>query len=211
MSLAIIFDLDGTLWDSTGCICDIWNGVLERHHELSIRVTKEQTEQCMGKTMEEVGELLFPELPVEARSALIDEMGNEEVVYLMEHGAILYNGLEEVLKTLSQDHKLYVVSNCQDGYVQAFLHAHKLESYFSDIEMSGRTGLAKGHNIKMLLERNNISSAVYVGDTAGDEKATRFAEIPFIYAKYGFGEAVAPDAVIEDISELPECIKKFNK
>ena len=209
MSLAIIFDLDGTLWDSTGCICDIWNRVIERHNELSFKVTKEQAEQCMGKTMEEVGEFLFPELPIEARTAIIDEMGDEEVVYLMEHGAILYNGLEDVLKVLSQDHKLYVVSNCQDGYVQAFLHAHKLGNYFSDIEMSGRTGLAKGYNIKMLLERNNISSAVYVGDTAGDEKATRFAGIPFIYAKYGFGEAIAPDAVIEDISELPECIKKF--
>ena len=209
MSLAIIFDLDGTLWDSTGCILDIWNSVIARHEEIPYRITKEQTEQCMGKTMEEVGELLFPDLSVEARSAIIDEMGNEEVVYLREHGAILYEGLEDVLKVLSKDHKLYVVSNCQDGYVQAFLHAHKLGNYFADIEMSGRTGLAKGYNIKMLLERNNITSAVYVGDTAGDEKATRFAGLPFIYAKYGFGEVVAPDAIIEDISELPECIKKF--
>ena len=209
MSLAIIFDLDGTLWDSTGCILDIWNSVLDRHDEIPYKITKEQAEQCMGKTMEDVGKFLFPELSDEARAAIIDEMGNEEVVYLMEHGAILYEGLEDVLKTLSQNHKLYVVSNCQDGYVQAFMHAHKLESYFSDIEMSGRTGLAKGHNIKMLLERNHITSAVYVGDTAGDEKATRFAGLPFIYAKYGFGEAVAPDAVIEDIRELPECIKYF--
>ena len=190
MSLAIIFDLDGTLWDSTGCILNIWNGVVDRHEEIPYRITKEQTEQCMGKTMEEVGELLFPDLSAEARAAIIDEMGNEDVVYLREHGAILYEGLEDVLKVLSKDHKLYVVSNCQDGYVQAFMHAHK------DIEMSGRTGMAKGHNIKLLLERNNISSAVYVGDTAGDEKATRFAGLPFIYAKYGFGEVVAPDAVI---------------
>jgi phosphoglycolate phosphatase len=209
MSLAIIFDLDGTLWDSTGCILDIWNSVIDRHDEVPYRITKEQTEQCMGKTMEEVGELLFPELPLEARAALIDEMGNEEVVYLREHGAILYEGLEEVLKELSQEHPLFVVSNCQDGYVEAFMHAHKLESYFTDIEMSGRTGMAKGHNIKLLLERNHISSAVYVGDTAGDEKATRFAGLPFIYAKYGFGEVVAPDAVIESIRELPECIKNF--
>ena len=209
MDLAIIFDLDGTLWDSTGCICDIWSQVFARHEEITSVVTKEKTEQCMGKTMEEVGELLLPELSAERRAEIIDEMGNEEVVYLREHGAILYEGLEDVLKELSQNHKLYVVSNCQDGYVQAFLHAHKLGQYITDIEMSGRTGLAKGHNIKMLLERNNITSAVYVGDTAGDEKATRFAGLPFIYAKYGFGEVVAPDAIIEDISELPECIKKF--
>jgi phosphoglycolate phosphatase len=63
----------------------------------------------------------------------------------------------------------------------------------------------------MLLERNHITSAVYVGDTAGDEKGTRFAGLPFIYAKYGFGEVLAPDAIIEDIRELPECIKKFQE
>ena len=209
MNLAIIFDLDGTLWDSTGCICDIWNQVFDRHEEIPYKVTKERTEQCMGKTMEEVGELLLPDFPFEARAAIIDEMGNEEVVYLREHGAILYEGLEDVLKVLSKNHKLYVVSNCQDGYVQAFLHAHKLGQYFTDFEMSGRTGLAKGYNIKMLLERNNITNAVYVGDTSGDEQATRFAGLPFIYAKYGFGTVESPDAVIESIRELPECIKKF--
>ena len=104
---------------------------------------------------------------------------------------------------------MYIVSNCQDGYVPAFLHAHKLEEYFVDIEMSGRTGLDKGNNIALLMKRNRIKTAVYVGDTDGDEKAARFAGIPFIYAGYGFGKAVSPDAVIMDIRELPECMKKF--
>lgn len=204
--MEIIFDLDGTMWDSTGCACDIWNQVLEKHSGLSFRLTKEKAEQLMGKTMEDIGRILFPVLGDEERNAILDEFGNEEVKYLTEHGAILYEGLEETLNLLSQNYKLYIVSNCQDGYVPAFLHAHKLEKYFVDIEMSGRTGLDKGSNIKLLMERNNIKSAVYIGDTEGDERAARFAGIPFIYAKYGFGKAIAPDAVITDIRELPECI-----
>lgn len=210
-NLSIIFDLDGTLWDSTGCACDIWNRVLEKHEDISFRMTPERAEQLMGKTMEDIGENLFPELSVERREAIIDEFGAEEVRYLSEHGAILYEGLEEILNTLSQRYKLYIVSNCQDGYVTAFLHAHKLEKYFVDIEMSGRTGLDKGNNIELIMKRNNIESAVYIGDTDGDEKAARFAGIPFIYAKYGFGEVISPDAIIADIRELPESIKVFEK
>lgn len=207
--LAIIFDLDGTLWNSTGCACAIWNRVLEKHNNISFRMTKERAEQLMGKTMEDIGKILFPELNEEERNAIVDEFGDEEVKYLAENGAILYEGLEEILKVLSRKYKLYIVSNCQDGYVSAFLQAHKLERYFFDIEMSGRTGLDKGNNIKLIMKRNNIKSAVYIGDTDGDEKSARFAGIPFIYAKYGFGEAVSPDAIITDISELPECIKIF--
>lgn len=205
----IIFDLDGTLWDSTGCACDIWNRVLDKHKDIDFRMTQNMTEQLMGKTMEQIGEILFPDVSNEVRSNIVNEFGDEEVKYLCENGAILYDGLEETISLLSRNYKLYIVSNCQDGYVPAFLQAHKLGQYFTDIEMSGRTGLDKGNNIKLLMERNNIKEAVYVGDTEGDEKAARFAGIPFIYAEYGFGKVVNSDAVITRIVELPACIKEL--
>ena len=208
--MALIFDLDGTLWDATGCSCPIWNRVLEKHQAISFRMTREKTKQLMGKTMEEIGEILFPELDGETRRAIVDEFGVEEVTYLSENGAVLYEGLEETLEILSETYRMYIVSNCQDGYVPAFLHAHGLEKYFLDLEMSGRTGLDKGSNIALLMRRNGIEKAVYIGDTQGDEMAARVAGIPFIYAGYGFGEAISPDAVIAEIRELPECLKSFS-
>lgn len=209
MGMAIIFDLDGTLWDSTGSTYKIWNQILERCGEISVRMTKEKMEQFMGKTMEEIGKILFPTWSEEERNHIMEVFGTEEVDYLREHGAVLYPGVEDTLKLLHQTYPLYIVSNSQDGYVPAFLQAHQLEEYFADIEMSGRTGLDKGRNIKLIMERNHITSAVYVGDTDGDEKASRFAGIPFVYAKYGFGKTGSADAVIGDIRELPECIKMF--
>ncbi|RKM59405.1 HAD family hydrolase [Butyrivibrio sp. CB08] len=203
---AVIFDLDGTLWDARDCACDIWNRVFDKHEEVNLRMTQELSSSLMGKTMEEIGDVLFPELPVEKRREITDEAGVEEVNYLKENGAILFKGMEDTVCQLAKKYDLYIVSNCQDGYVPAFLEAHGMESYFKDIEMSGRTGKDKGHNIKLLMERNGIENACYVGDTEGDEKAARFAKIPFIWAAYGFGKAKAPDAVIHSITALPEVL-----
>ena len=206
MKKSIIFDLDGTLWDSTGCVCAIWNRVLNKYEDISLMIAQETVSKMMGKTMDEIGKTLFPNLTEERRQQIIVDFGNEEVNYLSQKGAILYEGLEETLKILSLDYNLYIVSNCQDGYVEAFLHAHQLKSYFKDYEMSGRTGLDKGHNIKLIMKRNVIEQAFYVGDTEGDEEASRFAGIPFIYASYGFGKAKNPDMIIHSIKELPKVL-----
>lgn len=209
MKKSIIFDLDGTLWDSTGCVCAIWNRVLNKYEDISLMIAQETVSKMMGKTMDEIGKTLFPNLTEERRQQIIADFGNEEVNYLSQKGAILYEGLEETLQILSLDYNLYIVSNCQDGYVDAFLHAHQLESYFKDYEMSGRTGLDKGHNIKLIMKRNTIDQAFYVGDTEGDEDASRFAGIPFIYASYGFGQAKNPDMIIHSIEELPKVLLKM--
>ncbi len=206
---AILFDLDGTMWDSTDYICDIWNKVFSKHDDISYVMKKDELMQLMGKTMEETWKLVLPDFSKEAWDGIVAEFVLEEVSYLSKHGAILYEGLEDTLNKLHKEYKLFIVSNCQEGYVPAFMHAHKLEKYFDDYEVNGRTGLNKGDNIKLIMQRNHIQNAVYVGDTDGDEKASRIAGIPFIHAAYGFGTADKPDAVITKLTELPECIKNF--
>ena len=68
---------------------------------------------------------------------------------------------------------------------------------------------ADGENIKLLIKRNRIDRAVYVGDTQGDCDATAFAGIPFVYAQYGFGNAENPDYTIHSFSEMAELAKKI--
>ena len=67
--------------------------------------------------------------------------------------------------------------------------------------------MPKGENNKLIMKKNGVTKAVYVGDTAGDENSARVAEIPFVFASYGFGEAVAPDYTINSFDELPKLLK----
>ena len=205
----IIFDLDGTLWDASKQVVPAWNIVLNRHRELEKQITIEDMQGFMGKTIENIAKIMLPDLNLDESLKILNECCDEEQVYLSEHGGMLFDKLEDTLKSLCEKYSLYIVSNCQDGYVQAFLNYHKLWEYFDDIEMSGRTGKCKGENIKMVIERNNLDEAVYVGDTNGDLEAADYAGIPFIYAKYGFGNVENQKYILDSLCDINTLISKI--
>ncbi len=205
----IIFDLDGTLWDSRVQVCDSWNVVLaERWPELG-QLTVEQFNSQMGKLVHDIGRSLFPQLSPEQSNAVVDFCCEFENGYVAERGGILYDGLEETLALLSEKYKLFIVSNCQSGYIEAFFEAHGLGKYFADIECSGNTGRPKAENIRLIAERNGLKSPVYVGDTALDGKSAHEAGVPFVWAAYGFGKAESFEARMDSVSQLPCLCEKL--
>lgn len=202
---SIIFDVDGTLWDSCQAVANAWNTVLDRYPELNGKqVTEQITRGFMGKTSEEIFNTLLPEVEEQKRFQIMEECGKQEEVEIAKHGGKLFDNLEKTLQILSQKYDLYIVSNCQAGYIEAFLAYHKLAHYFKDYENSGRTGKPKGENIKLIIERNHLQKSFYIGDTQGDYDATKIAGIPFLYAKYGFGSVDDDVPFIDSIEQLPE-------
>lgn len=197
---SIIFDLDGTIWDPLDTVLGAWNSVLKS--EAMNELSREELAATMGMQLDEVGRSLFPSLSKVRREQLIHKCWSLEISFLEKNGGALYGNVEEVLAELSQKYKLYIVSNCQDGYIEVFYKYHRLEKYFLDYENPGRTSLSKGENINLVIERNGLSKPVYVGDTEGDLLAAKFAGIPFIYAEYGFGEASEYDKTVRSFDEL---------
>lgn len=126
--------------------------------------------------------------------------------YLREHGGILYPKLEETLQILSKKYPLYIVSNCQSGYIEAFLEYHKLDKYFTDFECYGNTGEGKAQNEITLAKRNGLERVIYVGDIQGDYEATMEAGFEFVYAAYGFGTVSADVPRVEQFSQLPQVL-----
>lgn len=94
-----------------------------------------------------------------------------EIEYLLQHGGCPYPGVREVLEELSRKYFLAIVSNCQKGYIEAFLDYYQLNEYISDKESFGGTGLPKGENIRLVCERNHLERAVYLGDIEGDYRS----------------------------------------
>lgn len=199
---SIIFDLDGTLWDATEAICMTWNMVLDEYKGIREPITTKELEGCMGLLLDDISRRLFPDESPEMQKILIDRCCDLEVEYLSQNGGKLYEGLEDVLKYLSKKYKLFIVSNCQKGYIESFFEGHGLQKYFIDVESAGNTGMEKGENNKLVINRNGLKAPVYVGDTEGDRVSANVAKIPFVYAAYGFGNPEKWDYKIEDIRDL---------
>lgn len=206
---SIIFDVDGTIWDSTSEVAIAFRKVLkEKYPHVTDEVTGEILKGLFGLPLDEIAKKLFLSVDPEQAVKIMDVCCKYENEYLAQHGAKLYQGVEETLKELSKKYKLFFVSNCQEGYIQCFFQANPhLEQYILDYEYPGRTGKSKAENIRLVMERNHLQNPVYVGDTNGDANAAKKAEIPFVYARYGFGEVKEYDMVIDSFDEL---IGKFS-
>lgn len=204
MRKGIIFDMDGTLWDSAPQVAESWNQVIrEKYPDIDVHITTEDMYRVMGKTMDVLGKIIFPDVDDARREKLLLDCYKYENEYLSVHGGKLYPDLEKVWQTLEKNYDLYIVSNCQTGYIEAFLDFFGFRSYIRDMECYGNTGMNKGENIRMVVERNQIKDPVYVGDIQGDYDSSREAGVKFIHAAYGFGTIDEEVPAIRALSELP--------
>ena len=208
MKKGILFDLDGTLWDSSKAVVDSWNEILTGMEDDIDLLTYDQMKGYMGKTMEEIAYLAFPRVEKERALAILKKCELSENEYIRTHGGVLMPDLKDVLDTLKKDYFLAIVSNCQVGYIEAFLEYHKLAQYFDDTENYGNTMLSKGENIRLVVARNHLEQDVYVGDIMGDYNSTMEAGLPFIHAAYGFGTVPEGTPFITGLKELPARVKE---
>lgn len=209
MKRGIIFDMDGTLWDAGVSIAEAWNIVIKRRGLLMETMTADHIHSIMGKTIDGIADTLFGMYDKEERMDITRECLEYENVYLADHGGELYEKLEDVLAELAAQYPLYIVSNCEKGYIEGFLAYYGFEKYFKDFESHGNTCLPKGQNIKLVAERNGLTDVVYVGDIQSDYNASKEAGVGFIHASYGFGTIDEEVPVIGAIAELPDAIDHY--
>ena len=199
----IILDIDGTLWNSTPIVAKAWNEVIEKRDDIPFRFTAEQLMQLFGRPLPVIADMVFPFLGEKERYGLIDKCcKREHELLLASRQNLLYPGVAETMKALCKKIPLFIVSNCQSGYIELFLEKTGLTDCITDFECPGNTGLPKGPNIRLVADRNHLRNPIYVGDIDGDRQASEEAGVKFCHAAYGFGKVKRKDYEIKKFSDL---------
>lgn len=203
----IILDVDGTLWDSTPIVARAWTKAVREMGCEDLNITADMLKKLFGRTMTVIADLLLPDLKPQKRYEIMDLCCEYEHEALEKDSCrICYPKVTETIQQLSEKVNVFIVSNCQSGYIELFLEKTGLGPYVMDMECFGNTGRTKGENIRLLMERNDLQSPVYVGDTQGDCDAAREAGIPFVFAAYGFGDTDSKEMEITQFSDLLKLI-----
>lgn len=206
---ALIFDVDGTLCDSTNTMAIAWNEVLNRLPYRHAEMNRAFISQYMGKTMDDWALATVPEEPLEISREIIRECSSAENDKIREIGTSVYPGVREAFEALHDSCRLYILSNCGIGYIEAVSEAAGIAHLVDGSLCFGDTGLDKPDNLRLLKEREHLSAAIYIGDTQRDWDCCREAGVPFLYASYGFGRIEQAPYQIASMAELPAMAERM--
>lgn len=204
----LIFDLDGTLWNTTKNALEAANKISEKYDEIE-EITEETVKKGMGLSAVENAKNYMPYLENKKALYYLKMMDKRSIELINEKGAALYEGLEKTIYSLQKKYKLGIITNNTDEYVETFFKVSNLKDYFIDYIGAASYSITKGEAIKNMIERNHEKNSFYIGDIKKDMIATEEAGINFIHAKYGFEPTLKTKYFIEDIRELEELLNRI--
>lgn len=207
MKYGIIFDVDGTLWDATGCLVEGWNEAFRKRGIPP--VTREYVASFMGLTAPQIAKGVFPEMELEQSQPILAEAAQLGRERIRTHGADLFPHERETLELLSRDYVLCILTNARNNYIELLFDTTGFRDLFTDWVSHGENGLNKTENIRLLMERNHLDNAAYVGDTHGDQMYSDAVPVPFIFAAFGHGQAVDPQYTAHTFDEIPALAEKI--
>lgn len=207
---SIVFDLDGTLWDTCSVCAIAWNNVLVRQGIAFREITAEDVRKVTGKPHEVCIRETFEGLAEAQIAALITDTMTEDNSMLARYGGEIYQGVALGLQELAVRYRLFIVSNCQAGYIETFLAASGFDRMFHDFECWGNTRRPKAENLAEVIRRNALKNPVMVGDTEGDLTAARSCGIPFLHVTYGYGKVLSCDKSFDSFADLHSFLAAAN-
>ena len=199
---AIIFDLDGTLWDASNATAAGWNTALINQGLPELQITADQVRGISGLPHDECIVRLFGhagQVDHKSLTAVLD-VAEKRVVESM--GGTLFEGVKTGIGVLAKEYPLFLVSNCQSWYLESFWAHSGMKTFFLDKDCFGHSGNPKSEMIKGISAQYSLKLPIYIGDTHWDQQASHIAGTAYGQADYGFGQAIEPELSFSNFTQL---------
>jgi len=209
----IIFDLDGTLIDSSEGIVEAFNHALQ---EFGLpAVAAEKITPMIGFPVES----MFQQVTTEAIAELKNAFRTKAMETVVKASRPLF-GAEKVITSLfDRGFKLSIATTKIRAHLDGILEKLGWDEYFATVVGGDEVSAVKPHpeQFEFLMKKSNCdkNSAVVVGDTINDILAARAAGLTEIAVRSPYGNSIQvqqlkPRYFLEEIDELPEVISRLN-
>lgn len=209
---AMLFDLDGTLFQSETILIPAYERTFETLREMGLHEGPtppvEGMLACLGMLIDAIWERIWPGMP-EQTKRIADEVFMKYQLEALEVGlGQLYPGVETTLRTLhASGVRLFIASNGQEMYVSSVVNQFGIADLFEGLYSAGKYQTAsKVDLVRLLLDRHAIETAWMVGDRSSDVEAGLRNELVVIgcaYASFGSpSELNGSTIIIRDFEEL---------
>lgn len=193
---ALIFDMDGTMWNATESYAKVWNRTCDTFG-IKCHFDGVSLEKYMGLSIDSIMvHLLGTELNFD-KELFLETLFRHEQEMMPSLGGILYPGVMQSLPLLQERFKLFMLSNCSARGLVNFVNSTGTAQYFDGLLTQGERHVEKSENLRYMIERYSLKNPVYIGDTQNDCDQAHLAGIPFIFAQWGFGSCLNPDVSFE--------------
>ena len=199
---AIIFDLDGTLWDASNATAAGWNVALVDQGLSELQITADQVRGISGLPFDECIIRLFGHVRQVDSGKLTAVIDVEEKCAVEAMGGTLFEGVKRGIEALAEGYPLFLVSNCQSWYLESFWNHSRIKEFFQGEDCFGNSGKPKAEMIRGISDQYFLKQPIYIGDTHWDQQASHTAGVDYAQVNYGFGQASNPELSFLNFTQL---------
>lgn len=217
---AIIFDLDGTLYQTEKVAVPAFRLTFEELQQKSLlhrnMPSNEEFESVFGMTGAEFWPRLLPKVPRSVHEEADRRLLFWEIQEINRGNVECYPFVKDTLRSLQRKgYVLFIASNGLKPYVEAVLQAAELDQFFLDIYTASEYQTAsKVDLVRICMEKYNINMGYMVGDRRSDVNAGKENNLISIACCYkGFpsfatkDELLNADTIIDSFDKLLKIVK----
>lgn len=197
----IIFDMDGTLVDSSEAMTQSVNFV--RASIGLAPITKGELEYYINQPDQHLPKIFYN---TSEYNPAHKELFKEHYLASSSKLISLYPYVKEMLRELHQKATLNIATNASDFFAKHMLEHLNILDFFTHVKGSNNVHEPKPHPamIEMIMEASlgTKMKTILVGDSIKDEMAAKRADVQFIFASWGYGESKTAPLKAQNIEEL---------